>query len=418
MSATIDAKVLAVTCNLSGKDTTMTRKEWSKSRSGEEWLASLQKERKQWKSIPNIVVLALQEWDTSNKFYVAFGDWLRQITSRRYRRKSFRLTTLLRYVGQPFSQSLHIYYLVAGGSVQKISALGTTCFGESKTCTKGSLAVQVTVSGGRNIIIIGSHFPRADREKRDAAYQKTMQVFELEERGKTSAILWLGDFNYRMVPKPQLGVLNANFPQQKDVISPSKAVKTNANNATNVKEELEGMIDELRLGQIQRQTQGWIFSGFNERGILNLAPDEMPNFYPTCKMVQADAKTPEAEWKVLLKARQTGDLSAYVHGAEHMPSYCDRILVKSAGVLESGVFLRVHVYQPLADGMNLSDHNAVMAVMEMKAGAPTTPAKRATHLRARRRNDNIRSQLQTGEDSFIEELSEETEGEAEEEKEL
>ncbi len=215
MSNTNPANVLAITWNLSGKDTAMSRKRWKRSRSGAEWRKFLAQKISA-KDPPAIVAVALQEWSTDNAFHKAFGDWLVKITGKTYVRKTHRLKTVARFVGQHFSQILSIYYIPATkkeGIVTRVKSVGTTCFGKKvlgrTVCDKGSLGVNVTVGTGRHIVFVASHFPfnpklPNNNKAKNAAHLQTIRALGLTGDLKTASVVWMGDLNYRMAPQSQI----------------------------------------------------------------------------------------------------------------------------------------------------------------------------------------------------------------------
>ena len=347
-------RILAFTWNLSGSDTSMSRKKWTKSTSGREWQKFLKEELKPSSMItPSIVILALQEWDTSNQFHKAFGDWLAAITKHKYVRVTHRLRSRLASMVTKyrFSQLLNIYYLPKD-IVNRVKPIGVTCFGkrilDKNLCDKGSLGINVTVLG-KSMVFVASHFP-FDKDhpyinnQRNAAFRQTMKAMKLETDFSRSPVVWLGDLNYRM----QFHGLGK-------------------------KEELQ---DDLQFNR----RQALVFRSFVEGpvqpyGLPYTPPDELPDFYPTCKMIQW--KPGEIGWNELREARSLGMKQAYHE--DRRPSYCDRILVRPT----MRKLLAIQSYKSSSQGTNLSDHNAVASTIEIRWNMPKTSIARGQYLRSR-----------------------------------
>lgn len=350
-------RVLAYTWNLSGSDTSMGRKKWTKSSSGQEWQQFLRKELASNLQPPSIVILALQEWDTSNQFHKAFGDWLSEISKRKYVRVTHQLRSRVASVVTKyrFSQLLNIYYLPKN-IVSRVKPIGVTCFGKKilgkNLCDKGSLGVNVTVLG-KSMVFVASHFP-FDKDHpyvnnhRNAAFNQTMKAMKLEEFQdfQNSPVVWLGDLNYRMAAHGKKNTLK----------------------------------DDL---QFQRNQNQRLFGGFLEGprpplGRPYMTPAELPTFYPTCKMIKGKpGKKFEISWDKLRKARNLGKQEAY--DKTRTPSYCDRILARST----MRNLLSIQSYKSSGQGTNLSDHNAVCSNITIQWNMPQTPKARGQYLRNR-----------------------------------
>ena len=310
----VKSSILAVTWNTAGGETVKTRQQWKDSPEGKDWATWIQ--RKIHFDPPEIVILALQEWNTMNKFHEAFGDWLDAADSKNgyIRHKAITLKTAFRFIKRDFSQILSIYVRKTPGQDIKSEKVKEICFGASRSCVKGSLVAKISPVLGNPLFVVASHFPFGGEDnwkERDDAYRKTVRAAP-QLRGD-DPVLWMGDLNYREFKKGT--------------------------------EE-----DQLTRGIKSRP----VFEGYKE-GIDDRGPFPPGGFSPTCKFNPFLGDDADGRAR-MISARFQGLPIAY--NVKRKPSYCDRVLWRPG----DDTTFKVTAYDAASIGGALeSDHNAVSA---------------------------------------------------------
>ena len=375
-------RVLTLTWNMSGEDTSRSTAEWKRSTVGNEWMNWIRR-RDYYRGGSSqaldrsvldydVIVICLQEVHRKSEFAEFFLDSLNNarnvgktpsaIKSDRYVMATAKNKSLARLAGSSFDQHLYLFYLSSAGF--SVAKRGSTCFGAGGTCVKGSVAMHLHRSN-EHYIFISSHFPMVSTGKegdiaRTAAYQQTEDKLILKMRTLSSetalstdavTVVWAGDFNYRT-----------------ERIAPGM-------DDTILDNEKQGDRHRDRLAQLRTTgapapwpyTLGWreCSETGKQRG------DFKPNYQPTCRFAQLKKTASQQSILASGHLRHEGWASAYTitkSGKTRFPSWCDRVFFKP----RQGVIIQCKSNK-FSTGSVESDHDAVFADLELngvQAGAP------------------------------------------------
>lgn len=356
-------KILTLTWNMSGKDTSRSKESWEKSVVGQEW--------KNWLrgagSNPNealeggtgqidIVVVGLQEVHRNGQFGEFMLDALNaslsksrktpaQIADERFTMAVAKNKSAARLAGVSFDQHIYVFYRKRDGF--SVAKRGSTCFGAGGSCVKGSVAIHLH-RRNEHYILVTSHFPLGGDVgvegdlARTAAYHSTMDNLMpqmLTVAGHSipldkATVVWCGDINFR----------------------------TNRGSRGESTKQGDNYQDRLSLQRALGKAPFPYNQGWRESGETQQDSNFKPNYQPTCKMDKVKRKVlNEGAMRSMARIRHEGLKDAYVMETKkgwRNPSWCDRVFIKSPTSFSGKS-------NKFSTGSVESDHDAVFAELAL-----------------------------------------------------
>ena len=369
-------KILTLTWNMSGEDTSRSADAWARSAVGAYWSRWLRgmsagasgEALEHGTNAFDVVALCLQEVHRKSQFDDFFlaelnrslpkaGKTPAQVNEQKFISTVAKNKSLARLAGHSFDQHLYLFYRANSGF--SVAKRGSTCFGAGGSCVKGSVAMHLH-RGGEHYIFVCSHFPLASVGlegdiARNAAYRSTLEKLIAQMRTLHGTVLdssdvtvvWGGDFNYRSERIPL---------QFNDTIPPNEKQGDRYN-------------DRLAALRAEGRPEPWPYNaGWRECTETTLDRRFKPNYQPTCRLVQLPRSAGSEEIVRQGRLRHEGLKAAYTlvtrDGSARNPSWCDRIFIKPLDVRQLTC-----KSNKFSTGSVESDHDAVFAELTLALSA-------------------------------------------------
>ena len=405
-------KILTLTWNMSGADTSRSTAEWKRSEVGATWIEWIQGSKTSTpgqrprsgtaEALPSliqtydVIAICLQEVHRSSQFAEFFVDELNralpeagksldQRRAQKYTMSAAKNKSIARFAAQSFDQHLYLLFRLADGFT--VAKRGSTCFGAGGTCVKGSVA-QHLHRRGEHYIFVNSHFPVVSGEGRHSlTVAERKEAVARRERGETArlaayhstqdtllkkmrtmnntvigeskvTIIWAGDFNYRTElagpSLPQPDELVTGF--YRDRLNGVRTIGGGPWPAGTGWRECEGatITDSIIVPK----------SDDNEDGILKISRTRLgPSYTPTCRM----NKVKDVGATGLARQRYTGVMEAY--SDKRNPAWCDRVFIKPLDPRKLSCMAN-----KFSSGSVESDHDAIFAEIVLSGVTVGEPA--------------------------------------------